>query len=208
MNMKKHLTSEISNSKIHMSVRKNACSQNCYTSCVSFNIWKLSSNKVKFLRRCTQMLTATDPKTKFGKQWKWRNIKNLEFREGKRKMKENENESGRSHGLFSAWLNAIETLVKILLWSNKILKTQMIKFEFFHFHFYKKFSFLGLVENLVLIKITPSKNFTRWNKIFLLTIFQTVITRGIFIFCFRSLLTTPFIISEVFSWRTKWRVAR
>jgi hypothetical protein len=96
----------------------------------------------------------------------------------------------------------------ILLWSNKILKTQMIKFEFFHFHFYKKFSFLGLVENLVLIKITPSKNFTRWNKIFLLTIFQTVITRGIFIFCFRSLLTTPFIISEVFSWRTKWRVAR
>jgi hypothetical protein len=37
----------------------------------------------------------------------------------------------------------------------------MIKFEFFHFHFYKKFSFLGLVENLVLIKITPSKNFTR-----------------------------------------------
>ncbi len=129
-------------------------------------------------------------------------------RRKKEKMKENENESGRSHGLFSAWLNAIETLVKILLWSNKILKTQMIKFEFFHFHFYKKFSFLGLVENLVLIKITPSKNFTRWNKIFLLTIFQTVITRGIFIFCFRSLLTTPFIISEVFSWRTKWRVAR
>ena len=66
MKMKKTSESETLNSKIHMRVRKNACSQNCYTSCISFNIWKLSSNKMKFSRRCTKMLTAADPKTKFG----------------------------------------------------------------------------------------------------------------------------------------------